>query len=217
MPWSAPNASEIATPGSLFRGIAFVLAPSLLGVRIADGGFDTHRPVDGPYHGPAGQSRRSRARCPPDVPLPPLRASGARKDGLATLHVCHARVQRRALRRVVRAALLAAISPAQSGRERPAHGGPDLQHRLLVRHQHELAALFGRAVALVFQPAWRRGVAPVRHAGRRARRDGGRDSRPAGRRKFGRLLSGPGPRNDAGPPAVLRDRCACCWRRRACP
>ena len=78
-----------------------------------------------------------------------------------------------------------------AGAEHPGRRhGRDLQHGLLVRDQHQPPALFRRAASFLFQPAGRDRVATVRHAGVRAGRDAGGDSRPARRARAGRLLPG---------------------------
>ena len=82
------------------------------------------------------------------------------------------------------------------------HGGR-LQHRLLVRHQHEPPALLGRAAPVVLQPARLHRLADVRDPGRRPGGDAGDAPRAAGRSAHGRLL----PRPDAEP----RSSCSCPW------
>ena len=78
--------------------------------------------------------------------------------------------------------------------------GCGLQHRLLVRDQHQPPALLGRAAPVVFQPARRDRLAPVRDARGRPLRDAGRHPRPARRQAPRRFLRRP----DADPGLCLR-------------
>ncbi len=157
------------------------------------------------------------------VPLGPAqtaRPPRAGPDGLEAVRLRALDVQRGALRALVRdpalAEPLAALEPRRQGladrarlqghrgsRAPRGRHGRDLQHRLLVRDQHQPAALFGRAASLVLQPARRDRVAPVRHAGLRVGRDAGGDPRPARRARAGRFL----PRHD--PRAAASCWCRC--------
>ncbi len=161
-------------------------------------------------------------RCSAHVTRPPPRPARAGADGLEALRGRAAGVQPRAVRHHVRAALRAAQDPPaqprpqglarrtrlQDRRRRPPRRrhGRRLQHRLLVRHQHEPPALLGRAASLVLQPAGRDRLADVRHAGLGPLRDA-RDAPGIARGQGpGRLLRRPAAGHPVGVPAVLPDR-----------
>ena len=176
-----------------------------------------------------GRPGRPGPRRPADVPLPPARPPRAGPDGLEAVRHRVARVQRRAVRPHVRPALRPArilpLNPDGKG----SLGGPGLQghrrrrarrrrhrrglqHRLLVRHQHQPPALLGRAAPVVLQPArpaivWLMFVTPAAGLGVML----ADAPRPAGRQAPGRLLRRP----DAQP----RSSCFVpfCAGRRAAP
>ncbi len=96
----------------------------------------------------------------------------------------------------------------QPGRVRLGPVGRQLQHRLVVRLQHQLAVLRGRDDAQLLLPDGGADGPELRHPGRRHVRAGGadpRDHRPQ-RRGAGELLAGPGPKPLLHPPAAVDRR-----------
>ena len=92
-----------------------------------------------------------------------------------------------------------AVEPRRQGGPR---AEPDLQHRRLVRHQHQPPALLGRAVAVLSLAARRHRLAAVRLGGHRHRGAGG--ARPRTRRaaRAGKLLRRPRARHLPRAPAA---------------
>ena len=135
-------------------------------------------------------------------------------------------LQRRAVRHHLRAALHPAASAAQPRRQGVARGlglqghrgrrpprrrhRRDLQHRLLVRDQHEPPALLGRAAPVVLQPVGLHRLDDVRDPGGRPLRHARGAPRAARRRAPGRLL----PRPDARP--GLTSSCPWPWSSPSC-
>ena len=116
--------------------------------------------------------------------------------GLEGLRRLAARLLRPVLAGAVPDPAHADAAPVQPGRLSLGHLGPQLQHRLVVRHQHELAVLRRRDDALVLQPDGRPGGAELRlrraSASCVADRADPRDRRAPHRRDRPRqLLAGP--------------------------